>query len=282
MKTDEIKLKSAVFDGSFLLITLGAGASLIFLYYYAAALILPLLLLTLFLWLGFGLPRWMGDTVRRERALRAKKREMEKWGFYSRDRRGPWINYIAYPLIKETAIARGKYFYSEWLIIHDGMIIVNPGPSRVNRKEAIVEYDFSQNRVYAWDGCSPKIYFFWFLIIGTPDWWPHTEKILTLSPEVPTKIVPREVFWQKALHASLVHDALYQYLDEIPIAKKDVDMLFYQMLRQSGSSVILAAVYRFMVRVLGGRGVRQEEPLKNSDLKIKKLPLKAPADRETI
>ena len=59
-------------------------------------------------------------------------------------------------------------------------------------------------------------------------------------------------------------------------------MLFYQMLRQSGSSVMLATVYRFMVRVLGGRGVRQEEPLKNSDLKIKKLPLKAPADMEAI
>ncbi len=277
MEDNNIKLRGTVFDGSFLLITLGAGTALIVLYYYAPGLIIPLPGLILFLYLGFGLPQWMGARVRRERALKAKKREMEKWGFYSRDRRGPWINYIARPLIRESEIARGKYFYSEWLIIHDGMIIVNPGPSRVNREKRTVAYDFSQTRVYAWDGCSPKKYFFWFLIIGTPDWWPHAERILTLAPGKTPRVISREVFWQKALHASLVHDALYQYLDQIPIAKKEVDLLFYRMLRASGSSVPLAALYRFMVRTLGGRKVRQKLPLTNSELTLEN-DMPSPAD----
>lgn len=43
----------------------------------------------------------------------------------------------------------------------------------------------------------------------------------------------KQVFWQRSHHASLVHDALYQYLHTLPISKTAVDQLFYDMLCDS-------------------------------------------------
>jgi hypothetical protein len=49
------------------------------------------------------------------------------------------------------------------------------------------------------------------------------------------------------MHASLVHDALYQYLDNIPLSKNEVDQLFYQMLLEAGMPKIIAIGYHLFV-----------------------------------
>ncbi|MDH3347223.1 MAG: DUF1353 domain-containing protein [Desulfobulbaceae bacterium] len=211
---------------------------------------------------------WQRKTEKK--GFRIKKIEKKTWGFYSRDHEGPWINYINYPLIKRTTYAKNKRFYSEWLIIHDGIIIVNPGVATVELKERKAEYDYSKKRTYAWDGCTPKRFFFWVALIGTPDWWNKEETILTLSKshEIEKKIV----FWQRALHASLVHDALYQYLDSIPIAKMQVNQLFFEMLRDSGFSWPLAKTYHLAVRLLGARDIKENTPKENSNFTVSHIP----------
>ena len=171
-----------------------------------------------------------------------------------------------YPLIKASRYAKGKQFYSEWLIIQNGLIIVNPGFSTVALDENIVDYDFSVKRSYAWDGCTPKRWFFWLALIGTPDWAQKIEVIRTIDDETPCK--KKEQFWQQAHHASLVHDALYQYLDSIPIPKQDVDNLFHEMLIESGFSGIMAKIYHLAVRYLGARDVGENDSNSNSKLAL--------------
>ena len=65
------------------------------------------------------------------------------------------------------------------------------------------------NEGYAWDGCTPKKSFFNLFIYGTPDG--HID-YRTMRPFT--------------YHASLVHDAIYQYLDTTPVNKKEVDRHF--------------------------------------------------------
>jgi len=62
---------------------------------------------------------------------------------------------------------------------------------------------------YAWDGCTPKRSLLNLAIIGVPDG--HVDYRTGLP---------------YTYHASLVHDALYQYLDTIPVTKSQVDQLF--------------------------------------------------------
>jgi hypothetical protein len=216
------------------------------------------------------LPRLVGRRTRLKRSREAKKKELENWGFHSRDREGPWINYIDYPLIKESKYAMGKRFYSEWLIIDDGKIIVNPGPSKLDSASGTVTYDYSVRRTYAWDGCTPKRFFFWFAILGTPDWWQVAETVTTLDDK--NSYVKKSVFWQQAHHASLVHDALYQYLDSIPIAKRDVDRQFFEMLLDSVMPRVLARTYHFFVRHFGARDIKEDDPKENTKLKVVFVP----------
>lgn len=199
--------------------------------------------------LGFGLPRWVGFGVRLKRAEERKTREREKWGFSSRDREGPWINYVDYPVVRRTPIADGKRFYSDWLIIHDGKVIVNPGVSAVHHDSRTVTYDPSRPRTYAWDGCTPKLFFYWLVVFGTPDWWTVERTIETIDRA--GRITDKKVLWQVAHHASLVHDALYQYLEHIPIDKKEVDQLFRDMLVEAGLCRPIAAVYHWFVCTFG-------------------------------
>jgi hypothetical protein len=199
--------------------------------------------------LGFGLPKWIGYGVRKARAGQWKAAERGKWGFHSRDREGPWINYIDYPLVKAAPCADGRRFYGEWLIIHDGTIVVNPGMSTVDHTSKTVSYDYSVKRAYAWDGCTPKRFFFWIAIAGTPDWWHGARTIRTI--DAPNRVVERSVVWQLAHHASLVHDALYQYLEHIPLSRQDVDRLFYEMLKESGMCRSVAKIYHLAVRWFG-------------------------------
>ncbi len=85
---------------------------------------------------------------------------------------------------------------------------------------------------YAWDGCSPKICAF-DILLGTPDGIVHAE---TGRP--------------KTYYASLVHDALYQFLREAaPLTRRDADRFFLRLLKES--DFLPAHLYWLVVRVLG-------------------------------
>jgi hypothetical protein len=283
MKNKTIKLRRPFFDISLWAATV-LGVFIVLSLYFVSPDFIPIcLLFGVFLLLGLGLPRWQAKKENAKRAMIAKVKEHEKWGFHSRDREGPWINYVDYPLIRASQYAEGKQFYSEWLIIHNGLIIVNPGLSLVNLNDNTVNYDFSVKHAYAWDGCTPKRWFFWLVLIGTPDWAQKIEDIRTIDNETPCK--KKEQFWQQAHHASLVHDALYQYLDSIPIPKRDVDNLFHEILIESGFSSIMAKIYHLAVRYLGARDVGENDPKSNTELALDRtcaelLAIQAPGCKE--
>ncbi len=89
---------------------------------------------------------------------------------------------------------------------------------------------------YAWDGCTPKWSVFNLFIFGVPD------------GHVDYRIMKPYTYY-----ASLVHDALYQYLDSVPVSKDKIDLLFLEML----GDFKLRKIYYFFVKHCGGRGVTQ-------------------------
>ncbi len=111
-------------------------------------------------------------------------------------------------------------FVSEWLEISvSGLITVKAGANG-----------------YAWDGCTPKISVLNLFVLGVPDG--HIDH-RTMKP-----------FTYKA---SMIHDALYQYLDSVPVPKAKIDLLFKDML----GDFKLAWLYYWCVKHFGGRGVKQ-------------------------
>lgn len=85
---------------------------------------------------------------------------------------------------------------------------------------------------YAWDGCTPK----WEildLVIGTPDGRLNyvTEKPITY-------------------YASLIHDILYQFKADVPVSRKETDLIFRDELRRA--SFFWTIVYFAVVRLFGG------------------------------
>ncbi|MBP6565269.1 MAG: DUF1353 domain-containing protein, partial [Burkholderiales bacterium] len=88
-------------------------------------------------------------------------------------------------------------------------------------------------RGYTWNGCSPKVSAF-DLLIGTPE-----------------GVVNARTGQRKTYFASLVHDALYQFLaDGLPLTRRQADLVFLQLMRESGFR--LAPIYWLFVRALGG------------------------------
>jgi hypothetical protein len=88
-------------------------------------------------------------------------------------------------------------------------------------------------RGYAWNGCSPKVCIL-DLLIGTPD-----------------GAVYQPTGRPKAYYASLVHDALYQFLDAgSPITRAQADDCFLRLMGES--EFVLRHVYWAAVRVFGG------------------------------
>ncbi len=72
-------------------------------------------------------------------------------------------------------------------------------------------------RGYAWNGCSPKFCFF-DILIGTPD-----------------GVVDSRTGRPKTYHASLVHDALYQFVpDGLPLTQHDADKCFLRLMEATG------------------------------------------------
>lgn len=98
----------------------------------------------------------------------------------------------------------------------------------------IIETDgeITVTRGYAWNGCSPKVYV-WDLFFGTPEGVVHvrTEKV-------------------KTYYASLIHDALYQFLgDGLPLSRRDADNIFFRLMAESDFKP--RWIYWLFVRVFG-------------------------------
>ncbi|MGB0521738.1 MAG: hypothetical protein ACPGJS_02200 [Flammeovirgaceae bacterium] len=111
----------------------------------------------------------------------------------------------------------GREFENEWLkIAADGKISLR----------------CSKDRGYAWDGCSPKWNFI-HLMWGTPDGKLdyRTEKPITY-------------------YSSMFHDVIYQFKSEVPISRKESDILFKIMLQDA--KFMWWSVYGFAVRTFGG------------------------------
>ncbi len=87
-------------------------------------------------------------------------------------------------------------------------------------------------RGYRWNGCSPKLYAF-DLIFGTPDGVTHSETGLP-----------------KTYEASLIHDALYQFLKtDAPYTRKEADALFLEIM--GSKDFALRIIYWAVVRIFG-------------------------------
>ena len=88
-------------------------------------------------------------------------------------------------------------------------------------------------RGYTWNGCSPKF------------------RILDLLVGTPEGVVNARTGQRKTYFASLVHDALYQFLaNGLPLTRRQADLAFLFLMRESGFR--LAPVYWLFVRAFGG------------------------------
>lgn len=86
---------------------------------------------------------------------------------------------------------------------------------------------------YAWDGCTPKFSLF-DIVFGVPDGIPNR---ITRKP--------------KAYYASLLHDALYQFLDaDLPLSRAQADRVFLELLTRDRFAP--RPIYYAAVRVFGG------------------------------
>ena len=87
-------------------------------------------------------------------------------------------------------------------------------------------------RGYSWDGCTPKFYFL-DLVFGTPD-----------------GVVDKRTGRPKTYYASLIHDALYQFLpDGLPLSRAQADECFLRLM--TDSQFALRHVYWLAVRIFG-------------------------------
>lgn len=86
---------------------------------------------------------------------------------------------------------------------------------------------------YAWDGCTPKIAI-WDIVFGTPDGVPNRK---TRRP--------------KTYYASLLHDALYQFLAcGVPLSRREIDRVFLDLMTRDSFGP--RYLYYAVVRLLGG------------------------------
>jgi len=108
---------------------------------------------------------------------------------------------------------------------------------------------------YTWNGCSPKICIL-DLFIGTPDGAVYAP---TGKP--------------KTYYASMVHDALYQFLDaEVPITRAQADKCFLQLMEES--EFVLSGIYWFAVHTFGHlfwKGKRKARQWRGEAISVKSL-----------
>ncbi len=107
-------------------------------------------------------------------------------------------------------------------------------------------------RGYSWNGCSPLFCLF-DLTIGTPD-----------------GIVDKTTGRPKVYFASLVHDALYQFLpDGLPLTRAQADGCFLALMNDTGFR--LRHIYYLAVRTFGGlvrRVIRRSRESQGSKLEL--------------
>ena len=115
-------------------------------------------------------------------------------------------------------------------------------------------------RGYSWDGCTPKFCVLDFLI-GTPD-----------------GVVHKDTGHPKTYYASLVHDALYQFIpDGLPLGRRHADRFFLLLMAESDFSP--RWVYWVAVRVFGGlfrRAMRVKRKTKGTVQPVNDLVAAAP------
>lgn len=116
-------------------------------------------------------------------------------------------------------------------------------------------------RGYSWDGCTPKFCVLDF-IIGTPD-----------------GVVHKDTGHPKTYYASLVHDALYQFIpDGLPLGRRHADRFFLLLMAESDFGP--RWVYWAAVRVFGGlfrRVMRVKRGTKGTAQPVAELVQAAPA-----
>ena len=133
--------------------------------------------------------------------------------FEPREKQGVWI----YKLDREfsrPSMFSDMPFVGRWLRIDtDGTIRVPEG--------------------YAWDGATPKFSILDLVIVGTPD---GIVSVWSGKPRV--------------YHATLVHDALYQYFPWHGVSRREIDTLFLEMMREQRFK--LSWLYYAAVPLFGG------------------------------
>ncbi len=128
-----------------------------------------------------------------------------------------WLMKISEPFTCQTGI-KGYSFKNEWIeITPDGTLTIFASEE--------------EGKEYAWDGCTPKLCVFG-RVIGTPDGRIGADG--------------RPITWK----ASLVHDALYQFIQYHKIPRKQIDDLFLANLREADFQA--AWLYWAAVRTFGG------------------------------
>lgn len=110
-------------------------------------------------------------------------------------------------------------------------------------------------RGYAWNGCSPK-FCVADLLLGTPE-----------------GVVHRDTGKPKTYNASLVHDALYQFLrDGLPLTRRHADAFFRRLLEESDFAP--AWLYWLAVRLFGWlvwRGTKMKRQWRGSSEQVEEL-----------
>jgi len=101
-------------------------------------------------------------------------------------------------------------------------------------EDGIITIKGSTENGYAWDGCTPKknlLHITWGNFDG---------KLNRFS---------KSNYKPYTYYASMVHDVLYQYKRCAPITRKEADLIFYDLLKESG--FMWSRVYYIGVRLFG-------------------------------
>lgn len=113
---------------------------------------------------------------------------------------------------------KGRSFENEWFKLEPGGTVIVKGTNQ---------------RGYAWDGCSPKF------------------KIKDIYFGTPEGVLNFDIRESKTCYASLIHDVFYQFSPDVKsfIKRKEVDNEFYLILEKNNFR--FSRAYYFTVRLLG-------------------------------
>ena len=75
--------------------------------------------------------------VQSRHAQQALDGHSSRWGFLPKDRNRNWVAFLDRPFVRRSDIAKDKFFYSDWLVIHDGLIVVANHTGAIDREQRI-------------------------------------------------------------------------------------------------------------------------------------------------